>query len=158
MYFISCSQLNLQGTLFYLVYNIVLCLGSTLRRSLNYFFHITPASFRPPRREFCTRVSALLLHKTLQGPPFTLWTKSRLLTSPNARGLLSSPPPCGPFPLILRALPLLHPRYFMEFVRLLFNSDKYHLPFRSQLQCHTCRKSSLIHRTCSLLPSGSSFC
>lgn len=50
----------------FLWYNIMLCVGPILRRSLNYFFHIMPASLRPMHRVLHVQARPLLLNKTLQ--------------------------------------------------------------------------------------------
>lgn len=124
-------------------YNITLCLDSTLRRSLSSFFHVTPASFRPTQSSAHTRQSPLP-HKSFNSFPSPFGENPDLL-QPHRISFFSGS--SEPFPLYS-----LCPSFYWildiswSLLNTLFNLYKSYFPFRSQLKCHSCGISSLIHR------------
>lgn len=120
-YFLLMIGLNKRYS--FIWYNIVLCLGSILRRSLNSFVHIMPASLRLTHRGFLrTRQSVLFLRKPFNS---SLHSLERIQTPyssecPEVCFLLQPPLSLSPS----SACPSLT-LYLLEFVKLPFNPEEF---------------------------------
>lgn len=99
-YFLLIVELN-RGCPF-TGYNIMLCLGSILRRSLNSSFHIMPASLRPTQRVL--RVQVRPLPAPAQNPSVASFRPLDRIQTPGSpecpEGCFVLYPPLKPFPLL----------------------------------------------------------